>query len=175
MPTGLRSLDFSRISGTILRILSAGSSSARQTFTSPTSGSASSFPASKPLTFIERNRTSGCRNSHFEAVVKSVKRVPTPIIKSASFAIVLAALFPVTPMPPRFSGSLPAIQPFPACVSAKGYRRSYKTIEAPALLPNTARRRRKPPRVLRSGNAVYCLFYQRFIRTAALNCVYPLS
>ena len=144
MPTGLRSLDFSRISG---MILSAGSSSARQTFTSPTSGSASSFPASKPLTFIERNRTPGCRNSHFEAVVKSVKRVPTPIIKSASFAIVLAALFPVTPTPPRFSGSLPAIQPFPACVSANGISKVLQNDKSSA----PASEYRTPPPQITSG------------------------
>ena len=39
--------------------------------------------------------------SCLDAVVKSVNRVPTPITKSASLAIVLAAEFPVTPIPPR--------------------------------------------------------------------------
>ena len=49
------------------------------------------------------NRASS-RNSHLEAVVKSVYRVPTPMTTSASRAISLAAEQPVVPMPPRFRG-----------------------------------------------------------------------
>ena len=40
----------------------------------------------------------------FELVVKSEYLVPIPIMTSASFAYKLAAKFPVTPRPPRFSG-----------------------------------------------------------------------
>ena len=52
--------------------------------------SASSFMAWKPETLMLINRASS-RNSHLEAVVKSVYRVPTPITTSASLAISLAA------------------------------------------------------------------------------------
>src|SRR5690606_13966999 len=55
-----------------------------------------------------------------EAVVKSVKRVPTPITRSASLAIRLAAALPVTPMPPRLSGWVEGNALLPACDSANG-------------------------------------------------------
>ena len=42
--------------------------------------------------------------SDFEAVVKSEKRVPIPIITSASLAIRFAERLPVTPTPPTLSG-----------------------------------------------------------------------
>ena len=40
----------------------------------------------------------------FDAVVKSVNLVPTPVMRSAFSAIVFAALLPVTPKPPRLRG-----------------------------------------------------------------------
>ena len=65
------------------------------------------------------NRASS-RNSHFEEVVKSVYRVPTPMIRSASLASRLAAAQPVTPMPPRFRGWSHTRALLPAWVSPKG-------------------------------------------------------
>ena len=58
--------------------------------------------------------------SHFDEVVKSEKRVPTPITRSASLATTLAALPPVTPIPPRLSGFFQSMIPLPACVSLIG-------------------------------------------------------
>ena len=49
-------------------------------------------------------RTSGFWNAVFEAVVKSLKRVPKAITKSASRALRLAAVVPVTPIAPKFCG-----------------------------------------------------------------------
>ncbi len=60
------------------------------------------------------------RNSHLEAVVKSVYRVPTPMTTSASLAISLAAEQPVTPTPPKFRGWSQTTALLPAWVSAKG-------------------------------------------------------
>ena len=52
----------------------------------------------KPL-FIVTKFASALKRD-FDAVVKSEKRVPTPITTSASFAITLAERLPVTPTPP---------------------------------------------------------------------------
>ena len=89
---------------------------------SATSAVASSFRASNSATFSSRNSTSGWEKSALEPVVKSVRRVPTPITKSACGASSLAAIPPVTPTPPRLSGWLLTNAPFPAWVSANGSR-----------------------------------------------------
>ena len=81
---------------------------------------ASSFRASNSATFSNRNSTSGWEKSALEPVVKSVRRVPMPITKSAWGASWLAASPPVTPTPPRLSGWSLTSAPFPACVSANG-------------------------------------------------------
>ena len=54
------------------------------------------------LTFT--NRTSGSRKAVFEAVVKSLQRVPMPITRSASAATRFAANVPVTPIAPSAEG-----------------------------------------------------------------------
>ncbi len=62
------------------------------------------FAASGAATLRLTNRTPGSANRVCEAVVKSVYRVPTPMITSAEWAIRLAAVVPVLPMAPRASG-----------------------------------------------------------------------
>ncbi len=54
--------------------------------------------------------------------MKSPRRVPTAISRSACPAMRLAASPPVTPMPPRFQGLSQGSTPLPAWVSAKGTR-----------------------------------------------------
>ena len=69
---------------------------------------------------MEAYLTSSLRNSHLEPVVKSVMRVPMPMTRSASCAILLEAEVPVTPMPPRQYG-WPDLQALlPPWVSPKG-------------------------------------------------------
>ena len=74
-------------------------------FASPTIGSDKCFVASCLAAFIEINFES-IEKTVQEPVVKSCKRVPTAIIRSALFAIVLALLEPVTPIGPMFNGAL---------------------------------------------------------------------
>ena len=70
---------------------------------SATSGSAPCLAASKPATLTFTNRTPGSWKADFDAVVKSLQRVPIPITRSASRAMRLAAAVPVAPTAPRLS------------------------------------------------------------------------
>ena len=93
--------------------------------------SASILNASNGQTLIESSRASGFLKADFDAVVKSVSRVPTARIRSASFARTFAAFPPVTPRPPTFSGWSQGTTDFPACVSAIGtFSASAKRINA---------------------------------------------
>ena len=58
--------------------------------------------------------------SSLEPVVKSERRVPIAMIRSASLAMVFAARLPVTPTPPKFMGWLELQADLPAWVSLKG-------------------------------------------------------
>jgi len=63
--------------------------------------------ASIPFTPVTGKRLlvpAGADRSEREALVKSLRRVPTATTRSASRAKVLAAALPVTPTPPTFSG-----------------------------------------------------------------------
>jgi hypothetical protein len=51
-----------------------------------------------------RNRTPGFWKAVLDAVVKSLRRVPIAITRSASRAAMFAPGVPVTPMAPRFIG-----------------------------------------------------------------------
>ena len=64
--------------------------------------------------------TSGFWNAVFEAVVKSLYRVPTPMMTSASRASAFATGDPVDPTPPTACGWSHRIPPLPAWVSATG-------------------------------------------------------
>ena len=76
--------------------------------------------ASKAATLTLTKRTSGSWKADFEAVVKSLQRVPTPITRSASRASRLAAAVPVAPTAPSASGWSDVSAPRPACVSHTG-------------------------------------------------------
>ena len=65
-------------------------------------------------------RTPGSWKADFDAVVKSLQRVPTPMTRSASWASRLAAAVPVAPTAPSDSGCSEGSAPRPACVSATG-------------------------------------------------------
>ena len=65
-------------------------------------------------------RTSGCWKAVFDAVAKSVKRVPMPMTRSAAAAISLAPREPATPAPCRLRSWSQCIVPLPAWVSATG-------------------------------------------------------
>ncbi len=65
-------------------------------------------------------RTPGSWKADFEAVVKSLQRVPRPIMRSASAASWFAAAFPVAPTAPRLSGRSETRAPRPAWVSHTG-------------------------------------------------------
>ena len=60
--------------------------------------------ASNSATLILMKRTSGFWNAVFDAVVKSLSRVPMAITRSASRAAMFAPGVPVTPIAPRFCG-----------------------------------------------------------------------
>ena len=70
---------------------------------SATSGSPACLKASTVATLRLMKRASSA-NSEREAVVKSLQRVPTPRITSASRAIALAAVVPVAPIAPSDCG-----------------------------------------------------------------------
>ncbi len=74
----------------------------RPTRASHTSASPCHLCASKACTLTLSNRA--CVNSVCEPVVKSCRRVPTAMTRSASRAPSLAAGEPVTPTAPTFSG-----------------------------------------------------------------------
>ena len=76
------------------------------------------FAESNSATFTDTNRA--CGNAVFDAVVKSVQRVPIPITRSASAASRFAASVPVAPTAPASSGSPCSSDPRPACVSPTG-------------------------------------------------------
>ncbi|KQR97105.1 hypothetical protein ASG00_12550 [Microbacterium sp. Leaf351] len=65
-------------------------------------------------------RTSGFWKAVREAVVKSLYRVPMPMMTSASAASRFAAVVPVAPTPPRYCGWSKASAPPPACVVPTG-------------------------------------------------------
>jgi hypothetical protein len=75
---------------------------------------------SSPATLTLTKRTSGSWNAVFEAVVKSLQRVPTPITTSASRARRFAAGVPVAPIAPSAAGCADGSAPRPACVSPTG-------------------------------------------------------
>ena len=76
--------------------------------------------ASIPATLTPTKRTPGSWKADFDAVVKSLQRVPTPITRSASRASRFAAGVPVAPTAPSASGCALGSAPRPACVSATG-------------------------------------------------------
>ena len=76
--------------------------------------------ASSAATLTLTKRTPGSWNADFDAVVKSLQRVPTPITRSASRASRLAAGVPVAPIAPSADGWSEGSAPRPACVSATG-------------------------------------------------------
>ena len=76
--------------------------------------------ASNSATLTFTKRTSSARNAVFDAVVKSLQRVPMPITTSASAATRFAANVPVTPTAPSAEGWSNGSEPFPACVSPTG-------------------------------------------------------
>ncbi len=65
-------------------------------------------------------RTPGSWKADFDAVVKSLHRVPTPMTTSASRARRFAADVPVAPTAPRLSGWSETSAPRPAWVSHTG-------------------------------------------------------
>jgi hypothetical protein len=79
-----------------------------------------SFWASKRAMLMLMNWTSGFWNAVCEAVVKSDHRVPMPMTRSASRAMMFAPGVPVAPIAPSAHGSSKRIAPFPAIVSATG-------------------------------------------------------
>jgi hypothetical protein len=62
----------------------------------------------------------GSWNADFDAVVKSLQRVPTPITRSASRASRLARRVPVAPTAPSSADDRRRSAPRPACVSHTG-------------------------------------------------------
>ena len=78
------------------------------------------FCISSSATLTFTNRTCGLWNNDFDAVVKSLQRVPMPITRSAPFAIRFAASVPVAPIAPRFEAWSNGSDPLPACVSETG-------------------------------------------------------
>ncbi len=74
--------------------------------------------ASNSATLMLTKRARG--KAVWEAVVKSVQRVPIPITRSASRARRLAASPPLTPTGPTFCGWSQDSDPLPAWVSATG-------------------------------------------------------
>ncbi len=67
-----------------------------------------------------RNATSGFWNCVCEAVVKSARRVPTAITRSASSASRLAARLPFGPIAPAFQAWFQGSAPFPGLGLADG-------------------------------------------------------
>jgi hypothetical protein len=76
--------------------------------------------ASKAATLMFTKRTPGSWNADFDAVVKSLQRVPRPTTTSASRASRFAAALPVAPTAPRESRWSDESEPRPACVSQTG-------------------------------------------------------
>ena len=95
-------------------------SASSATRASATTGRPLCFAASNDVTLMLTKRTPGSWNADFDAVVKSLQRVPTPITTSASRASRLAAAVPVAPTAPRLSGWSETSAPRPACVSQTG-------------------------------------------------------
>ena len=98
-------------------------------FASATSFTAPNLYASKREVLMVINFASLLKRL-FEPVVKSEKRVPMPRMTSAHFAISFPAELPVTPSPPRFSGSLERQAVLPLCVSAKGMPNDFQNISS---------------------------------------------
>jgi hypothetical protein len=65
-------------------------------------------------------RTRGCWKRLFEAVVKSLSRVPMPSTTSAADASTFAAAVPVTPSAPTHEECASRMAPLPACVTETG-------------------------------------------------------
>ena len=65
----------------------------------------------------------GLAKTVHDPVVKSWKRVPTPITRSAASQASLPQAEPVTPGEPKFIGCSQAVAPLPAWVSTTGMLR----------------------------------------------------
>ena len=98
---------------------SSPSSSVMVSSASPTNASARCFTASNRAALIEMKRASGLNDVH-EPVVKSIKRVPTARITSASPASVFADVDPMIPIGPACAGWSWVTLPLPAIVSTIG-------------------------------------------------------
>ena len=115
---GVRSSAYSFVTSASTHSAAASASSPARA--SHTRGRPLSLNASTLATFTLMKRTLAPSNSVFDAVVKSVHRVPTPMTRSASRPMRFAADVPVAPIAPSESGWSYGRDPLPACVSATG-------------------------------------------------------
>ncbi len=99
---------------------SASRSASSAARASASTGRALCLAASNAATLTLTKRTWGSWKADFDAVVKSLQRVPMPMTRSASRASRLAAAVPVAPTAPSESGWSDGSAPRPACVSHTG-------------------------------------------------------